>query len=129
MEEAGMAKAEAIRRAYTQAKEMRAEGVPADIIEDAIKKKLIESGLEPAAAVIICGNLPGVRPEPEDDSAQGRKNIIIGAGLIVFGILVTWVSGFFAIKKGWGYYVITLGPIFAGLGMFVKDVFDYKSRL
>lgn len=129
MDEASMAKAEAIRRAYAQAKEMKDEGVPGDMIEDAIKKKLIESGLTPAAAVMICSNLPGVRPEEKDKTEQGRKNMIIGTGLIVFGILITWVSNFFAIKKGSGYYIIALGPIFTGLGMFVKGAFDYKGRL
>ncbi len=128
MEEASAVKAEAIRRAYAQAKEMKEEGVPGDMIEDTIKRKLIESGLKPAAAAMICSNLPGVRPEPEDGFAQGRKNMVIGAGLIVFGILFTWLSEFFNIKKGGGYYIIALGLIFMGLGMFVKGVFDYKNR-
>ena len=129
MDEASIAKAEAIRRAYAQAKEMKEEGVPSDMIEDAIKKKLIESGLEPAAAILICSNLPGVRPEPEDKTDVSRKNMIIGGALIALGTLFTWVSEFFAIKKGGAYYIIALGPIFAGMGMFVKGVFDYKSRL
>ena len=123
-----MAKAEAIHKAYAQAKEMKEEGVPGDMIEDAIKKKLIESGMELVAAAMICSNLPGVRPEPEDNSTQGRKNMIIGAGLIGFGILITWLSMVFAIKKSGGYYIITLGLIFTGLGMFVKGVFDYKKQ-
>ncbi len=127
MEDAAMAKAEAIRRAYAQAKEMQEEGVPGDMIEDTIKKKLIECGLKPAAAVIICSNLPGVRPNPEDGSAQARKNMIIGTGLILSGILVSWGSEFFALKKGGLYYIIALGPVFAGLGMFVKGALGCKS--
>jgi len=102
MDAASMAKAEAVRRAYAQAKKMQEEGVPADMIEDTLKRKLIDSGLEPAAAVMICANLPGVRPRPGDNSERARKDVIIGAGLIVFGILVTWVSEFFAVKKGGG---------------------------
>lgn len=129
MDEASIAKAEAIRKAYAQAKEMKEEGVPGDMIEDAIKIKLIESGIEPAAAVLICSNLPGVRPELKDNTDAGRKSMIMGAVLVVLGIIITWVSEFFAIKKGGAYYIITLGPIFAGLGMFVKGVFDYKSQL
>ena len=129
MDEVSMAKAEAIRSAYAQAKEMKEEGVPGDMIEDAIKKKLIESGMEPAAAVLICGNLPGVRPELKDNSNAGRKSMIIGAGLVALGIFITWGSELFAIKKGGLYYIIALGPIFAGFGMFVKGVFDYRSRL
>lgn len=129
MDEASLAKAEAIRNAYAQAKEMKEEGVPGDMIEDAIKEKLIESGMEPAAAVMICSNLPGVRVEPEDKTDAGKKSMIIGGVLVMLGIIITWVSGLFAIKKGGLYYIIALGPIFAGLGMFVKGVFDYKSRL
>lgn len=129
MDEASSAKAEAIRKAYAQAKEMKEEGVPGDMIEDAIKKKLIESGMEPAAAVLICGNLPGVRPEPKGNPDAGRKNMIMGTGLVMLGIIITWISELFSIEKGVLYYIIALGPIFAGLGMFVKGVFDYKSRL
>ena len=129
MDEAGLAKAEAIRKAYAQAKEMKEEGVPGDMIEDAIKTKLIESGMTPAAAVLICSNLPGVRPELEDKTDAGRKSMFMGAGLVVLGILITWVSELFALKKGALYYIIALGPIFAGLGMFVKGVFDYKRQL
>ena len=128
MDAASMAKAEAVRRAYAQAKKMQEEGVPADMIEDTLKRKLIDSGLEPAAAVMICANLPGVRPRPGDNSERARKDVIIGAGLIVFGILVPWVSEFFAVKKGGGYYIVALGPIFAGLGMLSKGALDYKKR-
>ena len=127
MDEKNDAKAEAIRKAYAEAREMKEEGVPPDMIEDTIKKKLIESGLEPAAAVMICGNLPGVRPEPKDNSAKGKKNMLVGAGLLIFGIAVSWLSELMAIQKGGGYYIIALGPIFAGIGMLVKGAFDYKS--
>ncbi|MCK4993698.1 MAG: hypothetical protein KAS13_01455 [Candidatus Omnitrophica bacterium] len=129
MDEVSLAKAEAIRKAYAQAKEMKEEGVPGDMIEDAIKIKLIESGIEPAAAVLICSNLPGVRPELKDNMDAGRKSMIMGAVLVVLGLIIAWISELFIVKKGVLYYVIALGPIFAGMGIFVKGVFDYKSRL
>ena len=129
MDEAGLAKAEAIRKAYAQAREMKEEGVPGDMIEDAIKIKLIESGMTPAAAVLICGNLPGVRPEVKDNTDNGKKSMAAGAGLVLLGSIITWIGEIFSLKKGALYYIIALGPIFAGLGMFVKGVFDYKRQL
>ena len=128
MDDASKEKSEIIRKVYAEARQMKEEGVPPDMIQDAMKKKLVESGFEPAAAVMICSNLPGVRPEPKDDAAKGKKSMLIGAGLILLGVLVSWGSELLAIKRGGGYYVIALGLIFTGLGFFIKGAFDYKDN-
>lgn len=122
-------KSQAIREAYSEAKSMKDDGVPGPMIEDAIKKKLISSGLTPEAAVVICSNLPGVREESADNSSRGKRDMFVGAGLFIFGVLITWVSEAFGIKKGAGYYVIALGPMITGIGAFIKGFFDYKSQL
>ncbi|MFH1460090.1 MAG: hypothetical protein ABIG64_06955 [Candidatus Omnitrophota bacterium] len=127
MNEADLAKGEAVRNVYKEAAEMKAEGVPAEIIKDVMQKKLTEKGLPQAAAVMICDNLPGVKPERDDYPHAGKKNMIIGGVLFCCGVLVTWISEAMAIKRGGAYYVIAIGPMLTGLGIFVKGFFDYKA--
>lgn len=128
MAEENMSKAQAVKLAYAEASDMKKDGVPPDIIEDTIKKKLVASGFAPEAAAMICSNLPGVRQEIKDSSEQGKKNMTIGLGLFVFGVAVTWISETLNVEKGFGYYIIALGPMLVGLGIFIKGFFDYKSQ-
>ena len=109
MNEEDTQRIDAIRKAYEEAAQMRAE-------------------VSSQAAAIICTNLPGVRQEIKDCSGKAKKNMILGAGLLAFGILVTWISAFLDIQKGSWYYIIALGPIFAGLGFFVEGAFDFLNQ-
>ena len=129
MTEQDPAKGEAVRQAYAQAAEMKAEGVPGPLIQETIEKNLIEKGFTATAASMIVSNLPGVRQEAEDSPKTGKKNMIIGVALFVFGVLATWITEAMAIKKGGGYYIIAIGPMLGGLGLFVKGFFDYKSEI
>jgi len=121
-------KGQIVKEIYRKAEQMKTEGVPAEFIEDAMKKELIEKGFKPQAAVMIVGNLPGVRKEPVQYSDHGKKTMIAGCVLFCLGVLVTWVSEVMAIKKGGGYYIIAIGPMLTGIGIFVKGFFDYRSQ-
>lgn len=53
----------------------------------------------------------------QDDGkkAAGRKNILIGAGLLVLGLIITIGTYSAASSSGGGTYVISFGPIIFGV--------------
>jgi hypothetical protein len=127
--EQDLKKAAAVRQAYAEAIQMKKDGVSQSVIRETIEKKLIDRGLNKAAASIIAENLPGVHQERAGGSRSGKQNVMMGSGLLFAGILVTIIADAAALPKGGWYYFTFLGMMFAGIGFLINGVVGYKSEL
>jgi len=118
-----------VRKAYAQAMEMASEGVPGTVIRETIEKKLVEGGLNPAAASILAANVPGVRAAASKPPSGMRRNIQTGGTCIVLGVVLTFFADAGVVPKNLFYYCGVLGLVIAGIVFFSRALFDYKSDM
>ncbi len=119
-------KAQAIRQAYAQARQMKNAGAPREMIQSVIEKKLIEQGFNEKASALIAGNLPEVSIEGKDSPEIKKRNMIIGSGLFFSGFIISIILESISWDLGLGYYVVSYVPMIAGIGLVIKGFIDYK---
>ncbi len=111
---------EAVQAVYQYAAGLVKSGMSASQVES----KLVEKGLDRAAASIVVKKLFALRAKAV--GAAAKKNMLYGALWCIGGILVTAVT-FSAAGKG-GTYVVAWGAIIFGGIQFFRGLFQYMGQ-
>ena len=52
-----------------------------------------------------------------------------GIGLIAGSVIASWIVPMLGVEKTSVFYLLSVGVLFAGLGVCIKGFFDYKAEL
>jgi hypothetical protein len=108
-----------IRKYSSYASELKGQGVP----DHRIIKELQDKGLDRQSIRVVIDNL--AMPDA-DHRVATRNKMMWGAGLFLFGLVVTIGTYAYASAMGGGTYVIAFGAIIAGAAQFLRGLAAYN---
>jgi hypothetical protein len=84
---------------------------------DQIENQLLEQGLDSLSARSLVRKVAKAR-----SSLAGQKNMFIGGGICIFGLIISLISYNLAIANGWTSYSIAIGAVVVGALQFLYGV-------
>jgi len=96
------------------------------VTPDEIVTMFVAGGVSQQGAESVIKNIGDTRANKRGSDVAGMKNMVVGGGICLLGILVT--AGSYYLAANGGIYIVAYGSVLCGGGQFFYGLTSYMAR-